>query len=289
MRCAWFVINFANLDVSIIVGCVVVTLCMRKFDSRFRKGTWESCFNSAMYTHGVPFVFQPWATGSNFPILVFTQRPCATCCQKMRCPQLITWAIQSSSEWIGSEWWRSDGGHYYVVSDAFEKKRPRSGARTSSSAPKRVLGLWNLFTGVSIEKHIREDHSRRRLVKIDLACNVSVSFQQLFWKMVRANMISGDAIEIVDDNYTMQWISHVIFVRMDGVRASESAPPPAAAPARHAPPPAAVSLADYSEMIQLMGNDGKLWRGEPVFTMLLLLKENPQSFMETWCFFFPFA
>ena len=32
-----------------------------------------------------------------------------------------------------------------VVSHASEQERPRSGARTSGSAPKRVLGLWNLW------------------------------------------------------------------------------------------------------------------------------------------------
>ena len=61
-----------------------------------------------------------------------------------------------------------------------------------------------------------------------------------------------------------------ILMEMDGVCASESAPPPAAAPARHAPPPAAVSLADLSELIQVMANAcmmsmlismGTFWKG----------------------------
>ena len=59
------------------------------------------------------------------------------------------------------------------------------------------------LTGVSIEKNIREDHSRRRLVKLTWDAMFLSIFQQECWKMVKANIISGDAIEIVDDKYTI--------------------------------------------------------------------------------------
>ena len=72
-----------------------------------------------------------------------------------------------------------------VVSDASEQERPRSGARTSGSAPKRVLGLWNLWKcmGPFLMGRLLRKTSEKTTADQGwfLGCSISLLFQQKCW------------------------------------------------------------------------------------------------------------